>query len=675
MAAFASVAAMSVSGAVPYLSAVTTTTASAATVADDCNDDWLHAEGSRLYDAQGNEVWLTGANWFGFNCSEACPHYLWSADADDCLKEIADRGINIIRFPISTELIVSWMNGKPNPVSSFSCNTDPAYTINADFCEADGKTPKSSMEVFDIMMQKCKKYGIKAFIDIHSPHTDNSGHNYNLWYGKAGVTTDVWIDSLVWLAEKYKNDDTLLAYDLKNEPHGKGQEGKDAAKWDGSKDENNWAYAATKCAEAILDVNPNALILVEGVEQSMSGAMEGDYWGMPDRRDNSPYIGAWWGGNFRGAREYPIVPKQGTSQIVYSPHDYGPSVYAQTWFDKNFTEQTLLDDYWYDTWAYINAEEIGPELIGEWGGHMDGKENQKWMTLLRDYMIKHHINHTFWCLNTNSGDTGGLWDGLGFMAGSGTTIKWNEPKYELFEKALWQTSSSGKYIGLDHKVALGKNGISLGEFYANYASTEGSNLDGGKTSNGSNGNHSAKPKTSVSYTAGEGYVDLSWTSVSGASKYAVYQQKNGSWTKVTELTGTSYKLTGLTAGTSYKVAVQVMKDGSWNDDFSNAITVTPKASSNNDAAYPKVTSIVYNEQYHQFRVSWSPVQGAEAYGIAYYAAGKWRVATQTIPGSTTSFTSPKLTAGSTHKCVIAAKVNGKWDTSNLNSRAFTVTVK
>ncbi|MBR5512730.1 MAG: cellulase family glycosylhydrolase [Ruminococcus sp.] len=453
---------------------------------DTNNDDWLHAEGSRLYDMNGNEVWLTGANWFGFNCSENCVHYLWSADVDDVLKEVADRGINVIRFPISTELLVSWMEGTPNPVSSVSGNADPAFTINPDFVLEDGKTLKDSMQIFDIIMQKCKKYGIKAFIDIHSPHSDNSGHNYNLWYGKAGVTTEVWIETLVWLADKYKNDDTLIGYDLKNEPHGKGQEGDEAAKWDGSTDENNWAYAATKCAEAILDVNPNALIFVEGVEQSMSGAMEGDYWGMPDRRDNSPYIGAWWGGNFRGAREYPIVPKQGTSQIVYSPHDYGPSVYAQTWFDKDFTEQTLLDDYWYDTWAWINAEDVAPELIGEWGGHMEG-DNLKWMLLLRDYMIKNHINHTFWCLNTNSGDTGGLWDSLGFQQGTGTTIDWNEPKYEMFEESLWQTLSSGKYIGLDHEVALGANGLSLGDFYANYANSEGSNLDGGKKGSGGGG--------------------------------------------------------------------------------------------------------------------------------------------------------------------------------------------
>ncbi len=473
--ALVSALALALTGTASVVPAVTAPVVTANAV-DDGNDDWLHAEGSRLYDMNGNEVWLTGANWFGFNCGENVPHYLWSADADDCLSEIADRGINIIRFPISTELIVSWMNGKPNEVGSFSCNTDPSFTINPDFCSEDGKTPKDSMQVFDIMMQKCKKYGIKAFIDIHSPDANNSGHNYNLWYGKAGVTTDVWIDSLVWLADKYKNDDTLLAFDLKNEPHGKGPEGKAAAKWDGSTDENNWAYAATKCAEAILDVNPNALILVEGVEQSLSGAMEGDYWGMPDRKTNSPYIGAWWGGNFRGAREFPIKPKQGTSQIVYSPHDYGPSVYAQTWFDKDFTEQTLLDDYWYDTWAYINAEDIAPELIGEWGGHMEG-DNLKWMTLLRDYMIKHHINHTFWCLNTNSGDTGGLWNDLSFMQGKGTTINWNEPKYELFEKALWQTTS-GKYIGLDHQIPLGKNGtgLSLTEFYA---SGEGSNLDAG----------------------------------------------------------------------------------------------------------------------------------------------------------------------------------------------------
>lgn len=465
-------------------------------VVDDNNDDWLHAVGSRLYDKDGNQVWLTGANWFGMNCTENFPHGLWSADADELLSSVADHGINIIRFPISTELLLSWMNGEPYKPVGLTASNDPYYMFNPDFCDENGGT-MDSMGIFDVLMKKCKKYGIKALIDIHSPASHNSGHNYNLWYyepsaadadnmaanSKTGeeITYDMWIESVTWLAEKYKNDDTIIAYDLKNEPHGKrGYNGTtcptDIAKWDDSEDLNNWAFAATECGNSILDVNPNALILIEGVEQYPKTEKgytydTADIW--QASADVSPWYGAWWGGNLRGVKDYPIDfgSKSRNSQIVYSPHDYGPSVYNQTWFDKDFTTQTLLDDYWYDTWAYINDQDIAPLLIGEWGGHMDGGKNQKWMELLRDYMIDNHINHTFWCLNPNSGDTGGLLD-------SSFTV-WDDEKYDLFEPSLWQTSKTGKYISLDHQKPLGVNGtgISVSDYYKTYAESEGSNLD------------------------------------------------------------------------------------------------------------------------------------------------------------------------------------------------------
>lgn len=463
---------------------------------DDNNDDWLHAVGSRLYDKDGNQVWLTGANWFGMNCTENFPHGLWSADADELLSSVADHGINIIRFPISTELLLSWMNGEPYKPVGLTASKDPYYMFNPDFCDENGDT-MDSMGIFDVLMKKCKKYGIKALIYIHSPASHNSGHNYNLWYyepsaadadnmaanSKTGeeITYDMWIESVTWLAEKYKNDDTIIAYDLKNEPHGKrGYNGTtcptDIAKWDDSEDLNNWAFAATECGNSILDVNPNALILIEGVEQYPKTEKgytydTADIW--QASADVSPWYGAWWGGNLRGVKDYPIDfgSKSRNSQIVYSPHDYGPSVYNQTWFDKDFTTQTLLDDYWYDTWAYINDQDIAPLLIGEWGGHMDGGKNQKWMELLRDYMIDNHINHTFWCLNPNSGDTGGLLD-------SSFTV-WDDEKYDLFEPSLWQTSKTGKYISLDHQKPLGVNGtgISVSDYYKTYAESEGSNLD------------------------------------------------------------------------------------------------------------------------------------------------------------------------------------------------------
>ena len=496
ISALALCASMTVSGFVP------------ANAVDDNNDDWLHAGGSRLYDQNGNEVWLTGANWFGFNCSENCAHGMYAADCDAFLQSVANHGINIIRMPISTELLCSWMNGEPNPVKSVQASYEPPVdkvgedgtvtkagtygNINKDFVEADGKTLKNSLGIFDAMMKKMKQYGLKVLVDVHSPTAHNSGHDYNLWYynpeceaadtkaiTKDGheITYREWIDSITWLAERYANDDTILAYDLKNEPHGKrGYDGSTCpagiARWDNSKVENNWAYAATECGNSILNVNPNALILIEGVEQypkTEKGATYDtkDEWQAP--ADVSPWYGAWWGGNLRGVKDYPIDfgDAKKNSQIVYSPHDYGPSVYEQTWFNKDFTTQTLLDDYWYDTWAYINDKDIAPLLIGEWGGHMDGGKNQKWMELLRDYMIDNHINHTFWCLNPNSGDTGGL---LGYDFAT-----WDEDKYGLFEPSLWQTTD-GTYIGLDHAHKLGDSGMTVTEFYASGAE---SNLDAG----------------------------------------------------------------------------------------------------------------------------------------------------------------------------------------------------
>ncbi|MBE6872816.1 MAG: hypothetical protein E7493_02755 [Ruminococcus albus] len=88
-----------------------------------------------------------------------------------------------------------------------------------------------------------------------------------------------------------------------------------------------------------------------------------------------------------------------------------------------------------------------------------------------------------------------------------------------------------------------------------------------------------------------------------------------------------------------------------------------------------VTSVEHSEKFHQFRLNWNEVKGAQRYGVAVYLAGKWKIVTQDIPAGTTSYTSPKLRAGQTYKMVICAKVGGKWDISSLSSRAFTVTVK
>ena len=163
----------------------------------------------------------------------------------------------------------------------------------------------------------------------------------------------------------------------------------------------------------------------------------------------------------------------------------------------------------------------------------------------------------------------------------------------------------------------------------------------------------------------------SWTEVAVAEKYAICGFVNDNWQNLAEADGTSYTLENLKAGNEYKIAVIAKIGGSWIQDFSNAITVVPKAAT---PAYPEV-SVEYSEQYHQFRLNWTKVPNAQNYGVAVYQAGKWKIQKQDIPATATSFTSPKLRAGQTYKMVVCAKVDGKWDTSKIANRAFKVTIQ
>lgn len=427
-------------------------------------DDWLHVEGDKIVDVDGNEVWLTGCNWFGYNVGSQVFDGVWSQNMHDMLRQIADHGFNLLRVPVSTELLLQWKNGDPDPATpKVNQYSNPELTVEG----VAGGTIMYSFDIWNKALQWCRQLGIKIMIDIHSAETASAGHQVNLWYTDKFSTQD-WCDALYWFADYYKNDDTILAIDLKNEPHGKADTPDIMARWDDTTDPQNWKHAAETAASYVMQGNPNLLVMVEGIEVYPK---EGYDWTAPaiDYTTMTEfYHGAWWGGNFRGAREYPIDLGEHQSQLVYSPHDYGPLVYNQTWFDKDFTTQTLLDDYWYDTWAFLCEEHIAPLLMGEWGGFIDAEhdadgKNTRWLTLLRDYMIEHHIHHTFWCFNENSGDTGGLvYDNFG---------KWDEDKYALVREALWQ-DANGTFISLDHAVALGQNGQSLSSYYGGGSGTQ-----------------------------------------------------------------------------------------------------------------------------------------------------------------------------------------------------------
>ena len=74
--------------------------------ADNTNDDYLHTDGSKIFDQYNNEVRLTGVAWFGYETPEAVFHGLWSQSCQNMVDTVADRGFNLIRIPLSVETVL-----------------------------------------------------------------------------------------------------------------------------------------------------------------------------------------------------------------------------------------------------------------------------------------------------------------------------------------------------------------------------------------------------------------------------------------------------------------------------------------------------------------------------------------------------------------------------------------
>jgi aryl-phospho-beta-D-glucosidase BglC (GH1 family) len=354
--------------------------------------DWYSTKGKNIVNGGGSTVRLSGLNWFGFETSEEVFHGLWAGKLEDLTDAVAKRGFNCYRVPVSASVLQDWKAGKPNSKPNINKVVNP---------DLEGL---SNLDIFKRFVGECKKHNQKVFIDVHGV-TDGS-YMDNLWYTSSHPSE--WIYAgLEWFADNFKSDDTIVGIDIKNEPHGN-CDSADGAKWDTSSDNNNWKHFIETAASRILAKNPNLLIIVEGI-QCYKGT------------------GGWWGGNLIAVNDEPINLGSHQNKLVYSPHEYGPSVSDQTWFHSGFSYDTLYSEHWKEQWMFIIEKDIAPLLIGEWGGHVQGS-NEVWMKAMVQLISKYGLSQTFWCLNPNSGDTGGLIDN--------DWKTWDEAKYNLIKAIL-----------------------------------------------------------------------------------------------------------------------------------------------------------------------------------------------------------------------------------------------
>ena len=344
---------------------------SSPTVQPGLGDGFWHTRGNQILDSANRPVRIAGINWYGFETDAAVPGGLGQQDYRTIIQSIRRSGYNTIRIPFSNQMVES-----PTIPTEIKFTNRAGAPINADL------KGLNSLQILDKIIAYAGDQGLKIILDNHRSEAGNGTGLSGLWFTQ-GYPESAWIADWQMLARRYANDPTVLGMDLRNEPHNAAANG---ACW-GCGGANDWRLAAERAGNAVLAINPHALIFVEGVD-----SYENDFY--------------WWGGNLEGVRTAPVRLAV-ANQLVYSAHDYGPTESGQSWFTPTMTDASL-NAVWTKHWAYISQDNIAPVWLGEFGVSIAASDSPtapeameaKWFQSIIQFLHDNsRIGWTYWALN------------------------------------------------------------------------------------------------------------------------------------------------------------------------------------------------------------------------------------------------------------------------------------
>jgi hypothetical protein len=415
----------------------------------------------------GTPFQVRGGNWFGLEGQDdlarpgAMELYIgsvfWAAASDKrsiatTMKEIqtSPLSLNTIRLPVAPQTLVPGQeDGDYTRTDVRIRNNDPTYYAynNANEALEDFLVQAASNNLNVILdMHSCSNHiGWRAGkFDDGPPWVDSNRQNYQYkkdnYYcnqGEDAYDHDKWVADIHTLAKlpKKLGISNIIGIDCFNEPF--------KYSW------SQWSDYAKDCYDAIAAEDDNLIAIVEGVASThdVNGTASPEPFGSLATNPN-------WGENLYGQQFDPIqVPKD---RLCFSPHTYGPSVYVQ----KQFIDQSnpacvgLEDDAagnakcnlvvkrsnsaivaalrsgWDDHFGYLKNDNYCI-IVGEFGGFKNWPNNPakpsaattwahlstdvrydwEWQNIFVDYLRDKGItDFTYWAINPESGDTGGLYN-------------------------------------------------------------------------------------------------------------------------------------------------------------------------------------------------------------------------------------------------------------------------
>lgn len=333
---------------------------------------YWHTSGNQILDANNQPVRIAAVNWYGFETNTFVAHGLWIADYKAILNLIKSSGYNTVRIPLSDQMV------QQNPVLG-------TMNIDRNGINTDIPANATALDVLDKIIAHCGTIGLRVILDNHRSNAGDSAQEEGLWYTSA-FPESTWLANWRALTTRYLGNTTIIGMDLRNEPHGPVCWGGDPA---GCSAANDWHAAATRAGNAVLAINPNLLIIVEG----------------NDRYNNSF---TWWGGMLRGVASRPVTLNV-ANRVVYSAHDYGPHLANQPWFNGSTTPASLAA-VWDQNFGFVHNQNIAPLWIGEFGTTNSAAEIQsstpgsqgQWFSSMIGYLAgKPALSWAYWAMNGN----------------------------------------------------------------------------------------------------------------------------------------------------------------------------------------------------------------------------------------------------------------------------------
>ncbi len=306
----------------------------------------LHTSGHSILDSQGQPVRLISVNWYGFDEKEYVVGGLDHAPLEEIVQEIRKMGFNSVRLPWANETL------ERDPIVP-----DYAVAANPQF------RGKHAMEVMDGVIHDLAAAHIMVILDNHVSRADwcckdNDGNG--LW-ANAEFPESSWLSDWQTIVKRYQNQFYVIGADLRNEL-------RSGATWGEGDPAHDWRAAAERGGNAVLQVNPRLLIMVEGTHYST---------------------------DFHNASRYPVrltVP----GRLVYSPHDYGMSQPPP----KSYQDLEQLVDR---RWGFLLHSDSAPPLwVGEFGICQDPAKCSQfgnWFPWFVRYLKENHLAWSYWPLN------------------------------------------------------------------------------------------------------------------------------------------------------------------------------------------------------------------------------------------------------------------------------------